>query len=421
MLQRRAPRALWLVLLYAGIAWAALSKGPVGIALPAILIVALCIVDRSPRFLFALRPLRGLLCVALVVGAWYGLAAMQGGTDFVEKQLLDENIYRFLGSKAATGGHRHTPFYLAGMLLLGLLPWTPFLPWLVKDLWHERRSMDARDPRLAAVLWIVVVFAFYALPASKRGVYLLPLYPAVCLLLGWWLPQLWRGEIRLRVLSAILTFLASLIAVVATVAALLAAAAAYGAPIGPALFDFASARARDDLVLASAVFDRHALPLAVLLVVTAASALATAWGARFQRWRVAVFGLLATMTAFTVATRVIVLPTVASEQTRRHFAEAVKRRVGDPRDLSAFRHFDYGFVYYWGAPIPVYEQPLTPGAPPFLVMSESEWSRLPLAQRALYERVANLESGRAGNLGRLVLARRVTEEDRRGSSADGRR
>jgi 4-amino-4-deoxy-L-arabinose transferase-like glycosyltransferase len=413
LLQRKAPRTAWLVLLYLGIAWATLSKGPVGIALPATMIVALCLVDRSPRFLLGLRPLRGLACVALVAGAWYGLAAVQGGADFVQKQLLDENVYRFLGSKAATGGHRHSPLYLAGMLALGLLPWTPFLPWLVKDLWHERRSIDARDPRLAAALWIVVVFGFYALPASKRGVYLLPLYPAVCLLLGWWLPPLWRGEIRLRLLSAILVVLASAVTVVATVAALLAAAAACGVPVGATLVDFASARARDDILLAAAVFDRYALPLALFLAVAAASALATAWGARGQRWRVAVFGLLATTSAFIVTVRVVVLPAVASEQTRRGFAAAVKARVGDPRDLYAYRHFDYGFVYYWGAPIPVYEQPLTPNAPPFLVMSESEWNRLPLAQRGLYERVSNLESGRAGNLGRLVLAHRVAEvEDR---------
>src|SRR5262249_23094843 len=35
-------------------------------------------------------------------------------------------------------------------------------------------------------VWSAVVFGFYAFAASKRGVYLLAMYPAVALLLGWW-------------------------------------------------------------------------------------------------------------------------------------------------------------------------------------------------------------------------------------------
>jgi 4-amino-4-deoxy-L-arabinose transferase-like glycosyltransferase len=408
-LQRRAARPAGVVLLYAGVAWATLSKGPVGIALPSLLVLALCLIDRSPRFALDLRPVRGLACVTLIVGGWYALAAMQGGAEFVHKQILDENVYRFLGAKSATGGHRHSAAYLALMLGLGLLPWTPFLPSLAAGLWRERGTLDGRDPRLVALLWIAVVFAFYALPASKRGVYALPLYPAVCLLLGWWLPSLWRGEAHSRILAGVLLALASAIAVAATAAGLLAAAAACGVPIGRALLDLASARARDDLSLASAVLDAHALPLALLFAATGAGALAAAWGAHARRWAVAVLGLFATMTALTVATRLAVLPAVAGEQTRRRFAEAVKARVGDAAAVFAYRHFDYGLVYYWGTPMAVYEEPLAADGPPFLVLSESDWSRLPPAARHLYERVTGIESGRSGNLGHLVLARRVAD------------
>ena len=116
----------------------------------------------------------------------YALALAEGGREFFAKQVLDENVYRFLGSEKLTGGHRHSVGYLAGMLLLGLLPWSLFLPSVAADLWRNRSQLGRRDPRLFALLWTLLVFAFYAQAASKRGVYLLPIYPALCLLLGSW-------------------------------------------------------------------------------------------------------------------------------------------------------------------------------------------------------------------------------------------
>jgi 4-amino-4-deoxy-L-arabinose transferase-like glycosyltransferase len=417
--QRRAPRLAWIVALYAGIAWAILGKGPVGGALPALLVLALCLVDRSPRFFFELRPIRGLVCVALVVGAWYALAVIEGGSEFVHKQLLDENLYRFLGARSATGGHRHSIAYLAAMWALGFLPWTPFLPPLAAELWRERASLGARDPRLTALLWVVVVAGFYGIPASKRGVYLLPLYPAVCLLLGWWLPRLVRTRAPSSALSAILVPLGAALAVVAGGATLLGLAGLCGLPVGEVLIGFGSARARDDLEVASTVLGEHARNLLPLLGCVVIGALVTAWAARGARWGAVLLGLLLTMGAASVATRQVVLPAVGAEQTRQRFAEAVKARADDPADVFAYRHFDYGVVYYWGAPMPVYDGPLAGDAPRLLVMGEGDWKRLPATSRRLYERVAGLESGRSGNLGRLVLARRVAGGGERSVPAEG--
>src|SRR5439155_923084 len=64
--------------------------------------------------------------------------------------------------------------------LVGLLPWTPLLPLALVPL--------AERPRPAAVVlaaaWVTTGVAFFSLAAAKRSVYLLPLHPAVALLLG---------------------------------------------------------------------------------------------------------------------------------------------------------------------------------------------------------------------------------------------
>ena len=42
------------------------------------------------------------------------------------------------------------------------------------------------------VLWVAAAFIFFSLTPLKRGAYLLPLRPAVALLVGWWLAEIVR-------------------------------------------------------------------------------------------------------------------------------------------------------------------------------------------------------------------------------------
>jgi hypothetical protein len=108
------------------------------------------------------------------------------------------------------------------------------------------------------------------------------------------------------------------------------------------------------------------------------------------------------------AVRVLILPELANQRTRRNFVNVVRSTLADPDDLSAYRGFDYGMVYYWGKPIPMEHNRLSASGPRYLVMSESQWARLEKQDRRFYERLPGLESGRGGNLGRLVIAQRMT-------------
>src|SRR4029077_12717065 len=76
--------------------------------------------------------------------------------------------------------HAHGIWYLVPLGLVGLLPWTPILPLALAPL---RRATRTPAAALAAV-WFAVGFVFFSLAQAKRSVYLLPLYPAVALLVG---------------------------------------------------------------------------------------------------------------------------------------------------------------------------------------------------------------------------------------------
>src|SRR5207302_1852109 len=99
--------------------------------------------------------------------------------DFVAKQIVSENGEALLGRSRFP---YRSPFFYLAPLVLGGLPWTLVLPWALARGW---RSGDLA--RRHAVVWAAVVLVFFSLAPLKRAAYLLPLRPALALVVGWWL------------------------------------------------------------------------------------------------------------------------------------------------------------------------------------------------------------------------------------------
>ncbi len=164
-------------LLYLALAGAVLSKGPMGIVLPAAVFIIWATIERRP-LIGRLHLVRGLIVVGLVAGGWYALAIAIGGSAFVLRQLINENVFAFIYNSSKSGGHNHSFLWFALALLVGWLPWSPFLPWVVADLTRKRPG-----PRLTyLIVWALAVMFFYGLAHQKRGIYLLAIYPALALL-----------------------------------------------------------------------------------------------------------------------------------------------------------------------------------------------------------------------------------------------
>ena len=409
LLLRLRERPLYVFMLYIGSVWATLSKGPVGIALPALQVLFLCAIDRSFAFMRRLHLAWGFSAVLLVTGTWYVLAAASGGHEFLTTQILDENIYRFLGHASLTGGHRHSVAYLALMLLAGLLPWTLFLPGLGASLWQQRGTLSRRDPRLFAVVWCVTVFAFYAFATSKRAVYLLPLYPAMSLLFGWWVTALIRQRASAPRLTATLAPVAWSSAIVFIVLALASAAQALGLPVFAAAATLIIPAAAGEVPGIAGMARSHSIALSVLFSIATLGAAAAALACHARRWGWLFLGALVSVSSVIVATRQIILPIVAAEQTRRSFANTLRRIVQEPAELASFRHPDYGTTFYWGRQIPIYDKAELAGGPPYLIMSEKDWTRTADLERRYYEPVIGLRSPRTSNQGSLLLLRRVPQ------------
>lgn len=165
-------------------AFATLTKGPVGLVLPiGILLLALA-VDRRWVVLWRFPWFSGTAVYLLLVVPWYLLYGLQAGGEKLGIVVLTENVIRYFHA-----WNNVQPFYYYLLRFpLSFLPWSLFLPAAAVALVRRWRSDKESALRFLAV-WFAVVFLFFSISSGKRTVYLLPLFPAAAMLIGWFLDR----------------------------------------------------------------------------------------------------------------------------------------------------------------------------------------------------------------------------------------
>jgi len=162
---------------YIATACAVLAKGPAGMVLPGVVIVAFLTAERRLGRLADLWSWPLALLVVVIDVGWYALAYHIGGDEFLQVQIQRENLDRTLGSGEFM---EHKTFLVtAGWLVTRTLPWNLALLWSLIRRWRGQR--EDSTGRLLHIWWSSVMVVF-ALAAGKRAVYLLPLYPAIAVL-----------------------------------------------------------------------------------------------------------------------------------------------------------------------------------------------------------------------------------------------
>jgi 4-amino-4-deoxy-L-arabinose transferase-like glycosyltransferase len=180
----RERRRLMLVA-WAAMALAVLSKGLVGIVIPAAAIFLHCLVHRDWRLLRKLEWGRGLAVFLVIAAPWFILVAREN-PEFARFFFIHEHFERFL-----TPGHRRVEpwWYFPVLLLVGVLPWMLALLPAAVAAW--KADDPARDfPwRRFAVLWSGFVLVFFSVSSSKLPAYILPAFPMLALVLGDWIER----------------------------------------------------------------------------------------------------------------------------------------------------------------------------------------------------------------------------------------
>ena len=176
--KRAARRWMWLVWTAMGLAF--LSKGLIGLMLPGAAIVAYAVIQRDLSFLKRLHPLSGIAIMLVIALPWI-VAVSRANPEFAQFFFIHEHFQRFLTQVH----HRTAPwwFYIP-ILLAGMLPWTALLGRAVKEGWKGDASGSSFKPRRFLLVYAVMIFLFFSASQSKLPAYILPIFPALALLVG---------------------------------------------------------------------------------------------------------------------------------------------------------------------------------------------------------------------------------------------
>ncbi len=176
----RAAEAGWMLVAWAAMALAVMSKGLIGVVLPFATLVGYAVWHRQPGALTRLYWVPGLALFTVITAPWFVLAA-RANSDFLEFFFLHEHFQRF----TSTVHHRVGPiWYFVPILLLAVGPWIAPAAAGEARAWRARPEGSAVSTPRFLLFWCAIVFAFFSVSQSKLPAYLLPIVPALALLAG---------------------------------------------------------------------------------------------------------------------------------------------------------------------------------------------------------------------------------------------
>jgi len=184
----RAQAVLWTAGGLGAVAASFLSKGIIGIVLPAGIWCGYLVWGRRWKSLAVFVPILG-VWAGVLTGLHFALLWKTGGGELVREVIRQQVFHRVVGE-----ANKPLWYYPAHLAILV----SPWLFWLASFAWKAAGRDEAKNPFARAEssrsgpplfplawIWVGVVFAIFSLAGSRHARYLLPLHLPLCLLLAY--------------------------------------------------------------------------------------------------------------------------------------------------------------------------------------------------------------------------------------------
>jgi 4-amino-4-deoxy-L-arabinose transferase-like glycosyltransferase len=181
LLSRRAPDAAvsWKIpaIMWTALAGGVLLKGPLILMFVALTALTLSIADRSGRWIWRLRPFTGFAWLMVLVLPWFIAIAAKSGDSFFVQAIGQDMLAKITSGQEAHGappGFYFVLFWLTfwpGCVLAGLAAPT---------VWKARREPGAQF----LLAWLIPSWIIFEAVMTKLPHYVLPLYPAIAILIA---------------------------------------------------------------------------------------------------------------------------------------------------------------------------------------------------------------------------------------------
>jgi 4-amino-4-deoxy-L-arabinose transferase-like glycosyltransferase len=165
------------VIFWTALAGGVLLKGPIILMIVGITAASLASLERSWRWLGGLRPGIGVVALLALVLPWFIAIVARTGGGFITASLGQDLLGKVAGGQESHGAPPGTYFLL---FWVTFWPGAPLAAMAAPMIWKERRDPSTRF----LLAWLLPSWLVFELVMTKLPHYVLPLYPAVAILIA---------------------------------------------------------------------------------------------------------------------------------------------------------------------------------------------------------------------------------------------
>ncbi|MBF0523336.1 MAG: glycosyltransferase family 39 protein [Candidatus Omnitrophica bacterium] len=164
---------------------AVLTKGLLGLTFPAAAIFFYLFYRRDLSFFKCRATILGIILFFVIALPWHLLMFQWYGKAFIDEYVVNDHLRRLVDAEHPKIS---TWYFYPGVMFGGVMPWSLFLiPALISIFKNIRQKVAEKDKLIFLLLWILAIFIFVQAAKSKLASYVFPVFPAMAILLGYYL------------------------------------------------------------------------------------------------------------------------------------------------------------------------------------------------------------------------------------------
>lgn len=158
-------------------ALATLTKGLIGILIPFGVSIIYMLLTCGRKCLKNIFNIRGIILFLLICLPWFLIQIYINGSEFINLFFIKHHFKRYTG---VISGHKGPIYYFIPVLILGLFPWSSYIPSSIKRIAIEKEKIQ-----IFLLTWFLFIFIFFSFSTTKLPNYILPSIPALCILISY--------------------------------------------------------------------------------------------------------------------------------------------------------------------------------------------------------------------------------------------
>jgi 4-amino-4-deoxy-L-arabinose transferase-like glycosyltransferase len=183
-------RLIWLCVAALASAGAVLSKGLIGIVFPGAVLFLYCLFNFDWSRLLRINWWVAVSLFLIAACPWFVLVA-ERNPEFMQFFFIHEHFQRF-----TTTQHRRVEawWFFIPILFVGVLAWAFLLIPSLVSAWRRERAAPLQPgesqsfrPLRFALIWSIFIIFFFSISGSKLPAYILPTFPFLAMLIGYYL------------------------------------------------------------------------------------------------------------------------------------------------------------------------------------------------------------------------------------------